>query len=177
MKIQWWWAPYHSTDSSYQALVLDAENQGHRVVAFLLRFYGWLCCLLPWEYDVWLRIVTWKTRRGRTLTIRNILFGRRALWRSKRQENYCKEYGERSCEDTEKLVLMEANDNHEEEHTVSWNQHPVPGNPTFRLENWGRHPLLFGKETWRVLFFVVVSNLFFKTVWLFWVVLLLYWTF
>lgn len=35
-----------------------------------------------------------------------------------RQENYCKEYGERSCEDTEKLVLMEANDNHEEEHTV-----------------------------------------------------------
>lgn len=35
-----------------------------------------------------------------------------------RQENYCKEYGERSCEDTEKLILMEANDNHEEEHTV-----------------------------------------------------------
>ncbi len=29
------------------------------------------------------------------------------------------EYGERSCEDTEKLVLMEANDNHEEEHTVA----------------------------------------------------------
>jgi len=35
-----------------------------------------------------------------------------------KEENYCKEYGERSCEDTEKLVLMEANDNHEEEHTV-----------------------------------------------------------
>jgi hypothetical protein len=34
------------------------------------------------------------------------------------QENYCKEYGERSCEDSEKLLLMEANDNHEEEHTV-----------------------------------------------------------
>eukprot|EP00438_Fugacium_kawagutii_P032289 Skav203499 [mRNA] locus=scaffold2089:96924:112757:- [translate_table: standard] len=31
----------------------------------------------------------------------------------------CKEYGERSCEDGEKLILMEANDNHEEEHTVA----------------------------------------------------------
>ena len=29
--------------------------------------------------------------------------------------NYCKEYGERLCEDGEKLMLMEANDNHEEE--------------------------------------------------------------
>eukprot|EP00438_Fugacium_kawagutii_P006066 Skav200567 [mRNA] locus=scaffold917:192636:203670:- [translate_table: standard] len=39
-------------------------------------------------------------------------------------ENYCKTYGERpgpalSCEDSEKLMLMEANDNHEEEHTVA----------------------------------------------------------
>ena len=33
--------------------------------------------------------------------------------------NYCKEYGERCCEDGEKLSLMEANDNHEEEHTVA----------------------------------------------------------
>ena len=29
--------------------------------------------------------------------------------------NYCKEYGERLCEDSEKLLLFEANDNHEEE--------------------------------------------------------------
>eukprot|EP00438_Fugacium_kawagutii_P010548 Skav214545 [mRNA] locus=scaffold410:660557:673702:+ [translate_table: standard] len=40
-----------------------------------------------------------------------------------KDENYCKEgpgeYGERSCEDGEKLILMEANDNHEEEHTVA----------------------------------------------------------
>ena len=36
-----------------------------------------------------------------------------------KDENYCKEYRERSCEDGEKLVLMEANDNHEEEHTVA----------------------------------------------------------
>lgn len=44
------------------------------------------------------------------------------------QENYCKEYGERSCEDTEKLILMEANDNHEEEHTVPrWLQMLEPG--------------------------------------------------
>ena len=34
-------------------------------------------------------------------------------------ENYCANYGDRSCEDDEKLVLMEANDNHEEEHTVA----------------------------------------------------------
>ena len=37
-------------------------------------------------------------------------------------ENCCKEHGERSCEDGEKLVLMEANeanDNHEEEQTVA----------------------------------------------------------
>jgi len=32
--------------------------------------------------------------------------------------NYCATYGERSCEDSEVLSLMEANDNHEEEHTV-----------------------------------------------------------
>ncbi|CAK9082641.1 unnamed protein product [Durusdinium trenchii] len=36
-----------------------------------------------------------------------------------KDENYCKSYGERSCEDGEKLLLMEANDNHEEEHTVA----------------------------------------------------------
>ena len=36
-----------------------------------------------------------------------------------KDENYCKEYGERSCEDGEKLVLTEANDKHEEEHTVA----------------------------------------------------------
>ncbi|CAE7230331.1 MDH2 [Symbiodinium sp. CCMP2592] len=33
--------------------------------------------------------------------------------------NYCKTYGERSCEDSEVLDLMEANDNHSEEHTVA----------------------------------------------------------
>merc|ERR550514_146732 len=32
--------------------------------------------------------------------------------------NYCKTYGERSCTDDEQLCLMEANDNHSEEHTV-----------------------------------------------------------
>jgi hypothetical protein len=32
---------------------------------------------------------------------------------------YCKEYGERLCKDDEKLDLMEANDNHSEEHTVA----------------------------------------------------------
>merc|ERR1712054_521075 len=32
--------------------------------------------------------------------------------------NYCSAYGERSCEDSEVLDLMEANDNHEEQHTV-----------------------------------------------------------
>ena len=41
------------------------------------------------------------------------------IWIIKLKEgNYCGNYGDRSCEDTEKLVLMEANDNHEEEHTV-----------------------------------------------------------
>ncbi|CAE7230327.1 MDH2 [Symbiodinium sp. CCMP2592] len=33
--------------------------------------------------------------------------------------NYCKTYGERSCADDEVLDLMEANDNHSEEHTVA----------------------------------------------------------
>lgn len=37
-------------------------------------------------------------------------------WKSAATRNYCKEYGERLCEDSEKLLLMEANDNHEEEH-------------------------------------------------------------
>merc|ERR1712149_93505 len=32
--------------------------------------------------------------------------------------NYCSTYGERSCTDDEVISLMEANDNHEEEHTV-----------------------------------------------------------
>merc|ERR1712072_218151 len=32
--------------------------------------------------------------------------------------NYCKTFGERSCSDDEVLSLMEANDNHAEEHTV-----------------------------------------------------------
>jgi hypothetical protein len=32
---------------------------------------------------------------------------------------YCSSYGERSCEDSEVLSLMEANDNHAEEHTVA----------------------------------------------------------
>ncbi|CAL1158004.1 unnamed protein product [Cladocopium goreaui] len=41
------------------------------------------------------------------------------IWIIKLKEgNYCASYGERSCEDGEKLLLMEANDNHEEEHTV-----------------------------------------------------------
>eukprot|EP00439_Symbiodinium_sp_Y106_P054132 s3114_g7.t1 len=40
------------------------------------------------------------------------------IWIIKLAEgNYCKEYGERSCEDGEVLKLMEANDNHEETHT------------------------------------------------------------
>jgi len=42
------------------------------------------------------------------------------IWIIKLKEgNYCKEYGERLCEDSEVLSLMEANDNHEEEHTVA----------------------------------------------------------
>ena len=42
------------------------------------------------------------------------------IWIIKLAEgNYCKDYGERSCEDGEVLKLMEANDNHEETHTVA----------------------------------------------------------
>ena len=42
------------------------------------------------------------------------------IWIIKLKEgNYCASYGERSCEDGAKLLLMEANDNHEEEHTVA----------------------------------------------------------
>jgi hypothetical protein len=33
--------------------------------------------------------------------------------------NYCSTYGERLCTDTEMLTMMEANDNHAEEHTVA----------------------------------------------------------
>jgi len=33
--------------------------------------------------------------------------------------NYCKTFGERMCDDSEVLSLMEANDNHSEEHTVA----------------------------------------------------------
>merc|ERR1712217_789292 len=36
-----------------------------------------------------------------------------------KEENYCASYGERSCSDDEVLSLMEANDNHAEEHTVA----------------------------------------------------------
>merc|ERR1719359_1865429 len=36
-----------------------------------------------------------------------------------KEKNYCATYGERSCEDAEVLELMEANDNHAEEHTVA----------------------------------------------------------
>jgi len=42
------------------------------------------------------------------------------IWIIKLKEgNYCGSYGERSCEDSEVLSLMEANDNHAEEHTVA----------------------------------------------------------
>merc|ERR1719226_271806 len=33
--------------------------------------------------------------------------------------NYCSSFGERSCADNEVLDMMEANDNHAEEHTVA----------------------------------------------------------
>ena len=46
----------------------------------------------------------------------------RALEPSKLR-NYCKEYGERICEDGEKLMLMEANDNHEEERVGGCGHH------------------------------------------------------
>jgi hypothetical protein len=35
-----------------------------------------------------------------------------------KKQNYCKNFGDRSCTDDEVLSLMEANDNHAEEHTV-----------------------------------------------------------
>merc|ERR1711912_105408 len=41
------------------------------------------------------------------------------IWIIKLKEgNYCATFGERSCEDSEVLDMMEANDNHAEEHTV-----------------------------------------------------------
>jgi len=36
-----------------------------------------------------------------------------------KQNNYCSSYGKRSCDNQEVLILMEANDNHAEEHTVA----------------------------------------------------------
>merc|ERR1712113_641036 len=42
------------------------------------------------------------------------------IWIIKLKEgNYCATYGERSCDDGEVLILKEANDFHEEEHTVA----------------------------------------------------------
>merc|ERR1719379_3294151 len=42
------------------------------------------------------------------------------IWIIKLKEgNYCSTYGERLCEDGEVLTMMEANDNHAEEHTVA----------------------------------------------------------
>merc|ERR1719506_3669705 len=42
------------------------------------------------------------------------------IWIIKLKEgNYCSTFGERSCDDDELLSLMEANDNHAEEHTVA----------------------------------------------------------
>jgi glutathione synthase/RimK-type ligase-like ATP-grasp enzyme/predicted nucleic acid binding AN1-type Zn finger protein len=42
------------------------------------------------------------------------------IWIIKLKEgNYCKSFGERNCGDAEVLSLMEANDNHSEEHTVA----------------------------------------------------------
>merc|ERR1712151_1010909 len=41
------------------------------------------------------------------------------IWSSKLKEgNYCEKYGDRVCEGSEMLILKEANDFHEEEHTV-----------------------------------------------------------
>jgi len=36
-----------------------------------------------------------------------------------KKADYCKEFGEASCADEDELILMEANDNHVEEHTVA----------------------------------------------------------
>ncbi|CAE7406457.1 unnamed protein product [Symbiodinium natans] len=45
---------------------------------------------------------------------------REGIWTVKlKAQNYCSEFGQRCAEDTEVLVLMEDNDNHEEEHTVA----------------------------------------------------------
>merc|ERR1719392_318039 len=42
------------------------------------------------------------------------------IWIIKLQSNnYCSSYGERLCDDSEMLDMMEANDNHAEEHTVA----------------------------------------------------------
>merc|ERR1719401_1944670 len=42
------------------------------------------------------------------------------IWIIKLKEgNYCANYGDRSCEDSEVLDMMEANDNHSETHTVA----------------------------------------------------------
>merc|ERR1711988_1506355 len=42
------------------------------------------------------------------------------IWICKLKEgNYCSSYGDRSCEDSEVIEFMEANDNHAEEHTVA----------------------------------------------------------
>jgi len=42
------------------------------------------------------------------------------IWIVKLKEgNYCSSYGERECDDSEMLILMEATDNHIEEHTVA----------------------------------------------------------
>merc|ERR1711972_1296625 len=42
------------------------------------------------------------------------------IWICKLKEgNYCSTYGERSCSDDEIVCMMEANDNHSEEHTVA----------------------------------------------------------
>ena len=62
------------------------------------------------------------------------------IWIIKLKEgNYCPGYGDRICEDGELLSLMEANDNHAEEHTVGEfiefcvNGAPLPARPPFRL--------------------------------------------
>ena len=166
-----WWVPYHSTDSKKE-LVVDADFSGHRSGIDTVK--GWTFFNLG--SMIRLRIVTWKTLRGRLpsamrwLTYASFLFRTPVL--TLRQENYCKEYGERSCEDTEKLILMEANDNHEEEHTVP------RGNGAFFGGKIEGVITFFWTIPLEGLLFVVVSTLFFKTVWQrLMVVLLLCWTF
>jgi len=42
------------------------------------------------------------------------------IWVAKLESgDYCEQYGDRVCEDDEVLLLTEANDNHEERHTVA----------------------------------------------------------